>query len=247
LVYVAGEAIQFTFANEAPTVETWIGIYPARYDGVGLPNPKMWLWACEDDSNGDSGCSDPSGTITFDAITHLGDLNWPLCNGEWKAFLSNDQTPSYLSLASTAKFLVEGSSCEGVCGLATTAPSVVTHAIPVDQTEVSNVAFGSCYRRLSKPTDILWQHVRKSFEADVWNWLGDNVYSDSNSMEYKRIAYNSGGIHAHALSKSCLCVYSPSCVATARENQIYQEFGPIAEPKIPTTGTWVSVGVEPAR
>jgi hypothetical protein len=64
-------------------------------------------------------------------------------------------------------------------------------------------------------------HVRNNFATDsVFDWLGDNMYSDETygrdkDQELKRKAYNA-----------------------ARDDTHYATFGPVADPKIPTTGTW---------
>jgi len=214
-VYTGTDAIRFNFRNENPQSNTWIGIYPAGSNPNSLPSPStMWLYACES-SDGSSSCLDAEGTITFDANADIGGNSWPLCNGDWQAFLINDQNPNYNALAYTNVFTVTSNACSGVCGLASSDPDDNMHETPVEGATVSNVAFGSCHYPSGQRNNALWRHVRETFQADVWNWLGDNMYSDSNSMEDKRNAYNE-----------------------VRENSIYQNFGPLANPKIPVTGTW---------
>jgi hypothetical protein len=134
---------------------------------------------------------------------------------------SADYASTYTSIASSASFRVGpvGTVCpnvNSVCTAATTAVSDATHLPPTDGMAISKVAFSSCFKPSQQINNALWQHVRTIFgSGSVWNWLGDNMYDDSTSMETKRIAYNA-----------------------AREDPYYSALGPLAEPKIPTTGTW---------
>lgn len=90
------------------------------------------------------------------------------------------------------------------------ATSGLTHELPTDDLIVTKVAFGSCYKPGSQTNDALWKHMRETFEPDVWNWLGDNIYGDTGDMDVMRGKYN-----------------------TAKEDPYYSTFGPVAEPKIP--------------
>jgi alkaline phosphatase D len=93
-----------------------------------------------------------------------------------------------------------------------------THLVPTEGARINKVAFGSCFDPTNqKAGPALWQHVRKTFGGNgaIWNWLGDNMYKDTNDSQAKRQAYNS-----------------------ARGDSYYSQYGPVADPKIPTTGTW---------
>lgn len=95
-----------------------------------------------------------------------------------------------------------------------------THIPPHDGILVRTIAFGSCYKPGHQIDDRLWKHLRQEFvvsnsNTTVWCWLGDNMYEDTNDMNRKREAYNA-----------------------ARNDIFYATSGPVAEPKIPTTGTW---------
>ena len=96
-----------------------------------------------------------------------------------------------------------------------------THIPPHDGTLVRNIVFSSCYKPEKQIDDRLWKHFRQEFvpksnsTETVWCWLGDNMYEDTNDMNRKREAYNA-----------------------ARDDIFYATSGPVAEPKIPTTGTW---------
>ena len=92
------------------------------------------------------------------------------------------------------------------------------HLAPNDFDKIDRIAFSSCYKPGSQIDDKLWKYLRDPFCKDntcAWAWLGDNMYFDTNNMGIKRVAYN-----------------------RARNDQFYSAFGPVAEPKIPTTGTW---------
>mmetsp|Transcript_14275 Transcript_14275/g.30999 ORF Transcript_14275/g.30999 Transcript_14275/m.30999 type:complete len:625 (-) Transcript_14275:98-1972(-) len=104
----------------------------------------------------------------------------------------------------------------GKCHPATTKPSPITHAHPVEGSPVSRVAFASCFRPYLQVSDALWKHLREDFEPDLFIWLGDNMYLDTMSeMNDKRRAYNA-----------------------AREDKYYLAYGPVAQPKIPTVAIW---------
>ena len=91
-----------------------------------------------------------------------------------------------------------------------------THLVPSEGSQIAKIAFGSCYSPPSQTGPDLWQHVRSLFGSNsVWVWLGDNMYRDTNDSQGKREGYNA-----------------------ARNDVYYSTYGPVAEPKIPTTGTW---------
>ena len=87
--------------------------------------------------------------------------------------------------------------------------------VPTDGAYINKIAFGSCNSNSNTGGSDLWAHVR-SFCGNgdcIWNWLGDNVYMDTNDSLSKRNAYNA-----------------------ARNNGYYSTYGPVGTPKIPTTG-----------
>ena len=214
VTFKSGQSITFNFTNSKPLSSSWIGIWPAGTNPYALPSPStMWMNAC-----GSTSCTTAksSGTVTFGSGASAGNNAWPLCDGLWQAFIMNDDVaPTYESLASTATFEVTGGSCYGPCTSATSAPSNLTHAYALDGTEISRFAFSSCFKPTSQISNALWSHMRNTFQAQCWGWLGDNVYSDGTSMEYKRTQYN-----------------------LAKNDPYYKNFGPLALPKIPVMATW---------
>ena len=101
------------------------------------------------------------------------------------------------------------------CTAAVTTPSSVSHAHPVEGSEVSRVAFSSCYKPANRVSNTLWWHLRNTFQAELFMWLGDNMYADGTNLESKRKAYNA-----------------------ARDDTHYKTHGPPATPKIPVVATW---------
>jgi len=99
----------------------------------------------------------------------------------------------------------------GGCSPATVQPSPVQHIYAEDGLEVTRVSFSSCYVPGSVPEgNTFWS------QADLWLWLGDNVYSDGTDMDWKRVMYNRG-----------------------REQASYVSDGPVKEgDKIPVMATW---------
>ena len=91
----------------------------------------------------------------------------------------------------------------------------ITHELPVAGSELSKIAFGSCFWPGAQASDLLWKHMRQTYSPDLWMWLGDNMYADGMDMNAKRIAYNN-----------------------ARKDPYYSTYGPVADPKIPTMATW---------
>jgi len=198
--YFGGDTIVVTITNyDDPTFLDWVGIWSAVHDAKQLPSPSSeWDWLTS------------SNTVKF-----VGDL----CDGEYEVYLLQDISPPYSSLAAAA-FTVSGSTrkdcSDGVCTFATSPyDDENVHMAPVDGTAVSKIAFSSCYAPSNQVSNALWKHMRNTFKADMWLWLGDNQYSDGRSLETKRERYNA-----------------------ARNDRFYREYGPVAEPKIPVTGTW---------
>jgi hypothetical protein len=162
-----------------------------------------------------------SGALTFNSVANAG-WGWPLTCGTWKAHIvaSSSSADDYTAAVSSAEFVIAGNpQCPdnvGVCDVANIPVSSTSHFPPSDSMQISNVAFSSCFKPSRQINNVLWKHVRDNFGSlSVWNWLGDNIYADTTSMQTKRIAYNN-----------------------ARDDIYYSNYGPVAEPKIPTTGTW---------
>ncbi len=53
---------------------------------------------------------------------------------------------------------------------------------------LSQIAFGSCSRQ-NLPEKQLWSEVN-DLEPDLWIWLGDNIYGDTENMEVMKSKYN---------------------------------------------------------
>ena len=102
--------------------------------------------------------------------------------------------------------------------------------------EVSRVAFSSCikphhvkeqpYKYTKKDAETLWKHVRK-YNPDIWLWLGDNAYDDTDSFSDTLNIWDKGTIRIR---------YNE-----VREMPSYVKYGLVAEEngrKIPVMGTW---------
>ena len=100
------------------------------------------------------------------------------------------------------------------CTPAESAISSTRHLYPTENAVVTRIAYGSCYKPEEQISSVLWEDVR-NFRPDLFIWLGDNVYNAGRNMDSKRRAYNEG-----------------------RDDLYYRLYGPVAEPKIPVTGTW---------
>jgi len=204
-----------TFGNGA-----WVSIWPAEADASALPSPSpFWNYVCSDSQEASSSCVQypASGTVTLNADSEA-TSSWPLTCGTWKVYLiENDATfSSYTSAAATTEFTIANiAECAGKCTAALEPVSNNSHEPPVDGMIVNKMAFGSCFKPANQVNEILWKHVRNTFQAGVWNWLGDNMYMDTDDLDLKRTKYNA-----------------------ARDDQYYSAYGPVADPKIPTTGTW---------
>merc|ERR1719195_1547217 len=79
------------------------------------------------------------------------------------------------------------SACSGK--QATSPISSTSHAVPIEGSELTKMAFSSCYNPSLQSSSALWQDVR-TFLPEVFVWLGDNMYLDGTNMEGKRGAYN---------------------------------------------------------
>ena len=204
-----------TFGNGA-----WVSIWPAEADASALPSPSpYWNYVCSDSQEASSSCGKypTSGEVTLNADSEASSY-WPLTCGTWKVYLiENDATfPSYTSAAATTEFTIANiPECAGTCPAALEPISTNSHEPPVDGMIVNRIAFSSCFKPANQINEVLWKHVRTTFQAGIWNWLGDNMYMDTDDQDLKRAKYNA-----------------------ARDNQYYSTYGPVANPKIPTTGTW---------
>ena len=127
-------------------------------------------------------------------------------------YFEND---GYDRLAGPVEFAVVHPNGEPDCVSAATPLSPHVHATPTEHTELSVVAFSSCFDYEDQISDTLWSHMRNDLGTELWLWLGDTVYSDSTDMDYKRRIYNE-----------------------AKADPYYLANGPMAEPKIPVMATW---------
>lgn len=66
-------------------------------------------------------------------------------------------------------------------------PSKPTTALSKQQNPVTTIAFGSCSDQ--KRPQLLWDDVVAQ-KPDVWIWLGDNIYGDSESMDTLKAKYD---------------------------------------------------------
>ncbi|PJJ48115.1 alkaline phosphatase D family protein [Hymenobacter chitinivorans] len=70
-----------------------------------------------------------------------------------------------------------------LCGL----PLLITNPVQAQQPKVLTLAFGSCNRvELPQP---LWPVIAAD-KPDVWLWLGDNIYGDTNDMQVLKRKYD---------------------------------------------------------
>jgi len=107
---------------------------------------------------------------------------------------------------------------DGMCCNATVEVSTQNaHLPPRDGMLINSIAFGSCFKPNLQSNKQLWKHFRANFNAShsLWNWLGDNMCANSNQMNDKCTACDAAHDNTH-------------CAAC----------GPVADPKIPATGTW---------
>jgi hypothetical protein len=224
ILYLFNDAIYINVkTTSTPTAAYWVGIWqtehkPGSLYTVSDQPAAMWSRLCGDD-NDDTDCSSaPKETVvTFSENTNWYSgytLDWPLCNGKWTACVIDEATNQNLG-CSDLDFAVYGGNCDGVCTKATEFVSSGVHLNPTPGAAVSKIAFGSCFEPGNQIDSKLWDHMRQTFQPDLWVWLGDNVYADGEDMERKRMAYNLG-----------------------KSDPFYRDHGPMAEPKIPVTGTW---------
>ena len=153
------------------------------------------------------GCSTivSSGQVLFTADS--------LSSGDYDVSYFHNE--GYIRIAGPAQFSVSHPGGDPICSPAVSAASEVAHLAPAEGSVASTIAFSSCYKPSSQTSSTLWEHLRFTTQADLFVWLGDNMYADGVDMEAKRLAYNA-----------------------ARSDSFYSAYGPVAEPKIPVTGTW---------
>jgi hypothetical protein len=232
--YLYNEAIVITWSYTSAQAQEadWIALYPSS---VATPLPSgstMWIYMSSLTQALIAGTR-LSGSVTFDANDpyETGLQEWPLSAGSYRVHIVRDVAAPYPTVVSSATFTVSPAPpvpipptapgapvpSNPVCIAATTPVSTNnTHLPAADGMVVTKVGFSSCYKPALQTSPVLWQHVRNKLSVDsVWVWLGDNMYADTDNANTKRVAYN-----------------------TARNNVYYSQYGPVAEPKIPTTGTW---------
>lgn len=196
--YMTGETIHVSFSIgsvETATALDWISVT----DRGKAPPSILWQYVC----GGQSACTlaVQSSSVQFNADA--------LSSGDYDVtYFAND---GYSALAGPAEFSVNHLACMA----ATSAPYPKVHTLPTENTQLSVVAFSSCYKPAAQTSDTLWRHMRHNLSAELWLWLGDNMYADGVDMEYKRLAYR-----------------------TARSNEYYLTQGPMADPVIPVMATW---------
>lgn len=205
--------IDWSFAAGAAQDGDWIGVYPESSGTSDLPaGSELWIYCQSGSQASTSTIPDSNGSAIFgpDGV----DEGWPITGGSYRAHLIRNTNSPYTVVASSSVFQVEGSTCPA----AITDVSDKMHQAPKDTDTIDRIAFSSCYKPTGQINDKLWKYLRDPFCKDntcAWAWLGDNMYFDTDNMENKRLAYNK-----------------------ARNDQYYSAYGPVAEPKIPTTGTW---------
>mmetsp|Transcript_8535 Transcript_8535/g.14167 ORF Transcript_8535/g.14167 Transcript_8535/m.14167 type:complete len:749 (-) Transcript_8535:122-2368(-) len=225
ILYLFNDEIKINVkTTAAPKPSYWIGLWqstqvPGDVYTISDVPPAMWLTlnACEDED--EDNCTPPAKeqVVTFSENTKWQSdytIAWPLCNGKWTACVIDEETLGNLG-CSDQDFAVYGGNCDGVCQPATESVSSEVHLNPTPGAAVSKIAFGSCFEPGNQIDGKLWDHMRQTFQPDLWVWLGDNAYADGEDLERKRSAYNLG-----------------------KSDPFYKEHGPLAEPKIPVTGTW---------
>lgn len=223
--YGEGENIVVSLDWQTFKGAPWVSLWPADSDPSSLPSPSpYWVYLCsgsQDTACGSDGPTSSSSVSVTLGKDSAGSWSWPLGCGKWRAYLipSDEWNPYYESVASSEPFIVGGeASCEEqVCNADDELMVDNSHLPPENGAVISKIAFSSCFKPESQTHGSdLWEHVRENYATEsVWNWLGDNMYSDTNDVQVKRKAYEG-----------------------ARNDKLYSKFGPVAEPKIPTTGTW---------
>ena len=216
-VYDSNEDIFIKVVAGKPKSSYWVGIWQAdKVPGLAYTESDtrsvMWMDLC---NGGDETCTKET-TLQFSDGSGWEsefDLQWPLCNGKWAACTIDDETKQ--NVACSEVFAVVGGTCDGVCKPATSELSKVEHLNPTPMTSLSKIAFGSCFDAEKQIDSRLWRHMREVFQPDLWVWLGDNAYADGEDIEVKRATYNAN-----------------------KQDLYYAQYGPVADPKIPVTGTW---------
>ena len=233
--FAYNEAITISWSYSGGQNGDWIAIYPSSSSAPLPSGSTMWVYIKSLTQTRKVGTR-LSGSVTFNANAPVetGTQAWPLSAGSYMAHIVRDVAAPYPTVTSSAIFTVTAPPTAPVapispsapsppvsshpnCIAATTAVSTTnTHIPPMNGMVVSKVGFGSCYKPAAQKSAVLWQHVRNSLNTNsVWVWLGDNMYADTDNANTKRIAYN-----------------------TACNDPYYSQYGPVANPKIPTTGTW---------
>ena len=164
----------------------------------------------------------PAGATMWEWVDGRTSVSFSDCldSGEYRVHIVRNEASPYPVVATSETFAVNGNeSCDASCPKADVAISPTAHLPPSEGMVIDKIAFSSCYKPAFQKNNQLWKHLREQFCIDpakcVWDWLGDNMYYDTSDMNLKRQAYND-----------------------ARDDRYYSEYGPVAEPKIPTSGTW---------
>lgn len=67
------------------------------------------------------------------------------------------------------------------------------HSDSIKNQKVNRIAFGSCSHQ-EKVDEQLWKEVAK-VKPDIWVWLGDNIYGDTENMAEMKADYNKQKAH----------------------------------------------------
>lgn len=213
--YVENESIEISWSLAVGVAQDgdWIGVYPESSGTTNLhAGSELWIYCKSGTQSYTSGAPDSTGNTIFGPGGV--DEGWPIAGGSYRVHIIRNSFAPYTVVASSAVFQVEGSSCPA----AFSDLSDYSHLPATDADMVDRIAFSSCFKPAGQINDKLWKYLRDPFCKDhscAWAWLGDNMYFDTDNMDDKRQAYND-----------------------ARNDVFYSTYGPVAEPKIPTTGTW---------
>jgi hypothetical protein len=156
--------VSFSVPSDAASSTDWLGITERGQD----PPSEYWQYLC----GGQSACSEPqlNGSVSFTLLDGLSS------SGEYDITLFANN--GYTVLAGPVPF-----SYTLFCPAATIEASAVTHAVPVEHSPLSRVAFSSCYKPSRQTSSTLWEHMRDS-GSELWLWLGDNqVLANSHNVD----------------------------------------------------------------
>ena len=131
--------VSFSVPSDAASSTDWLGITERGHD----PPSEDWQYLCGGQSA--SACSEPqlNGSVSFTLLDGLSS------SGEYDITLFANN--GYTVLAGPVPF-----SYTLFCPVATIEASAVTHAVPVEHSPLSRVAFSSCYKPSRQTSSALW-------------------------------------------------------------------------------------------